>query len=69
MREIIYSALSTITLFCTSVLFMLKLAGEITELWEVFIPTLVALGIVVITELAMLCKKLIKLIVYKYRRK
>lgn len=68
-REIIYSAVSVTTLLCTAVLFMLKLTGEITALWQVFIPTFVALGVVAITELAILGKKVIKLIVCKYKRK
>lgn len=69
MRDIIYSAVSVTTLLCTAVLFMLKLTGEITALWQVFIPTFVALGVVAITELAILGKKVIKLIVCKYKRK
>lgn len=69
MRDMIYSALSVTTLLCTAVLFMLKLTGEITALWQVFIPTFVALGVIFITELAILVKKLVKLTVYKHKRR
>ena len=67
MRDMIYSVLTAITLLSTAVLFMLKLAGIVVAIWQVFIPTFIALGVIFITELALLVKKVIKYLVYKYR--
>lgn len=67
MRDVIYSILTATTLLSTAVLFMLKLTGVVVAIWQVFIPTFATLGIIFITELALLVKKVVKHLVYKYR--
>lgn len=69
MRDMIYSVLTAIAQLSTAVLFMLKLAGRVATLWQVFIPTFIAVGIIIVTELAILVKKLVKLTVYKHKRR